>query len=76
MSFMGDVVAGCAPGTNECAGQADLPGLDTWFILLVIVPLILAIVAGAVLLGRRRQRRRAGARSRAAVPEGSTTAAL
>ena len=76
MSFTRDVVAGCAPGTNECAVQADLPGLDTWFVLVLIVPLILAIVAGAFLVARRGIRRGAEAATRTADLEARPEALL
>jgi hypothetical protein len=55
MSFVGDVIAGCAPGAPDC-GAGTLPGLDSWFVVLVLVLaalLVLAVVAGAGRLLRR-----------------------
>jgi hypothetical protein len=51
MSVLGDVIAGCAPGTSECADQTAYPGLDNWFVVLVLVLaalLMLAVAAGVV----------------------------
>ena len=56
MSFLGDVIAGCAPGTNECADLTPYPGIDSWFVVLVMVVavlLLLAVVAGVVTFVRR-----------------------
>jgi hypothetical protein len=61
MSLLGDVIAGCSPGQPDC-GAGTLPGLDAWFVVLVLVLaalLLLAVVAGAVRLPRRRSGRRA-----------------
>jgi len=55
---LGDVIAGCAPGTSECANQTPYPGIDAWFVLLVLAVVLLAVVVGAVLITRRRSGRR------------------
>jgi hypothetical protein len=61
MSFPGDVIAGCAPGTSECAQQTAYPGLDNWFVVLVLVMValvVLAVAAGVVRHVRHRSSRR------------------
>jgi hypothetical protein len=61
MNFLGDVIAGCAPGTSECADQTAYPGLDNWFVVLLLVLvalLVLAVMAG----GARFVRHRSGSR--------------
>ena len=61
MIHVGAVIAGCAPGTNECADQTPYPGLESWFVVLVLVLaalLLLAFVAGAAHLVRGRARHR------------------
>ena len=61
MSLIGDVIAGCAPGTSECADHTSYPGMDAWFVVLVLAVLLVAVAAGTVLLaGRRSSRRPAG----------------
>ena len=57
MNFLGAVIAGCAPGTSECADQTAYPGLDNWFVVLVLVLvalIVLAVVAGAARYVRHR----------------------
>jgi hypothetical protein len=61
VSLSGDVIAGCAPGTSECANQTAYPGLDNWFVVLVVVlaaVLMLAVVAGGWRFVRHRSSRR------------------
>ena len=58
MNLIGDVIAGCAPGTSECADQTAYPGIDIWFVVLVLVVLLVAVVAGAILLAGHRSGRR------------------
>ncbi len=61
MDLLGVVIAGCAPGEPDCAVGTVPPGMDTWFIVLVLlvaVLLLLAVVAGAALLVRRGLSRR------------------
>ena len=58
MDHVGVVLAGCAPGTGECVEQVPYPGIDTWFVLLVLGLLVLAVAGIAVFLVRRLSRRR------------------
>jgi len=61
VSFLGDVIAGCAPGSSECADQTPYPGLDGWFVGLVLVlaaVLALAVVAGGARWVSHRSSRR------------------
>jgi hypothetical protein len=44
------VLAGCAPGEPDCTA-GTLPGLDAWFVVLVLVAaglVLLVVAAGAV----------------------------
>jgi hypothetical protein len=71
MIHVGVVIAGCAPGTNECADQTPYPGLAGWFVVLVLVLaalLLLAVVAGAANLVRGRARHRSEVPSAADEP--------
>ena len=47
---MGIVVAGCAPGDQDCAAGSVPPGIDTWFVALVVCLLVAAVVGASLLL--------------------------
>jgi hypothetical protein len=57
MGILGDVIAGCAPGEPDCAAGSIPPGMDTWFVVLVLL-ILLAVAVGTGLLLRRAVRRR------------------
>ena len=50
MDLVGIVVAGCAPGDQDCAAGSVPPGIDTWFVVLVVCLLIAAVVGASLLL--------------------------
>jgi hypothetical protein len=50
MDLVGIVVAGCAPGDQDCAAGSVPPGIDTWFVVLVVVVLVTALVGASLLL--------------------------
>jgi len=50
MNLVGIVVAGCAPGEPGCVGGTVPPGIDTWFVVLVVCMLVAAMVGASLLL--------------------------
>lgn len=53
MDYLGVVLAGCAPGAPDCAAGTVPNGVDTWFIILVLL-LLVAVVGGSALFVRHR----------------------
>jgi hypothetical protein len=60
MDLPGDLVAGCAPGEPDCGAGSVPPGLDTWFLVLVVLVLT-ALVVGTAWFVRSVMARRAAA---------------